>query len=313
MKPLALLTSLTLLTSSLSFAASESWMHDFEAAKKKALAEKKDLLVDFTGSDWCHWCIKLDEEVFQHDSFEKGASDQYVLVEIDFPKDQSKQSAETIAQNKKLQDLYSIQGFPSILLLDPQGRPYAQTGYQPGGPEAYLSHLAELQKQKEARDEALAKASEAKGVEKAKALIAVLNSVPEGQAVHYGDLTEEILKNDPEDVTGFAAAKATNDKLSQLETAISTAMQAKKSDEAIAAIDDFLKENDVEVEQHQQILGAKINVLLSEKNLAEAEKVINEVIALSPTTQSGQNAASFKPQLEKLKAQAKAEAEAKSE
>ena len=129
------LASLALaLTTSLATAGGDGWMTDFEAAKKKATAEKKDLLVDFTGSDWCGWCIKLSDEVFKHDAFKKGVADKYVLVELDFPKDKSKQSEATQKQNAELQKKYKIRGFPSILLMDGEGRPFAQTGYQAGAP-----------------------------------------------------------------------------------------------------------------------------------------------------------------------------------
>ena len=116
-------------------AGGEGWSHDFEAAKKQAAEQKKDLLVDFTGSDWCGWCIKLNEEVFSHDPFKTGVADKFVLVEIDFPRDKSKLSDETQKQNAMLQKQFSIQGFPTILLMDAAGLPYAQTGYQAGGPK----------------------------------------------------------------------------------------------------------------------------------------------------------------------------------
>ena len=82
------------------FAGGEGWLIDFEAAKKKAAAEKKDLLVDFTGSDWCGYCIKLSEEVFAHDAFKKGVADSCLLVEIDFPNDKTKLTDETQVQNE---------------------------------------------------------------------------------------------------------------------------------------------------------------------------------------------------------------------
>ena len=87
MKKTMLASLLLALTVSLSTAAGEGWMTDFEAAKQKAAAENKDLLVDFTGSDWCGWCIKLVDEVFKHDAFKQGAADNFVLVELDFPQD----------------------------------------------------------------------------------------------------------------------------------------------------------------------------------------------------------------------------------
>lgn len=304
MKTSTLVTSLTLLTTSLSFAGGEGWMHDFEAAKKKAAAEKKDLLVDFTGSDWCGWCIKLNEEVFQHDPFKKGIADNYILVELDYPRDKSKMDEATIAQNEKLQTSYSVQGFPTILLMDAEGRPYAQTGYQKGGPEAYVKHLADLQESKKDRDEALAAAEKAEGVEKAKALFAVLQSIPAGQEAHYGSITEEIIKNDPEDVTGFAAAKKAEEDLNTLEATIQSAMEGGETDKALAAVDDFIKTHKVKGMQKQEILGFKVNIAMAQKDFDGAAKVIDEIIAVDPDSQIGKGAAGFKPRLEQMKAQA---------
>ena len=150
MKTALTIASAIVVSSLSSFAGGEGWLHDIEAAKKKAAAENKDLFIDFTGSDWCGWCIKLNEEVFQHDPFKKGIADDFILVELDYPRDKSKLSKETIAQNEMLREKYQIQGYPTILLTDADGRPYAKTGYQKGGPESYVKHLGELQKSREA-------------------------------------------------------------------------------------------------------------------------------------------------------------------
>ena len=145
------------------FAAGDLWVTDFEKAKATAAAEGKDLLIDFTGSDWCGWCIKLRKEVFDLDAFKTAGPKNFVLVELDFPQNKSKLSKETQEQNAKLQTQFGIQGFPSIVLADAQGRPYAQTGYQAGGPDKYLPHLDELRAVKAKRDEAWKKAEGAQG------------------------------------------------------------------------------------------------------------------------------------------------------
>jgi len=126
-------------------AGEEGWLTDLETAKKVAQAEKKDILVDFTGSDWCGWCIRLKKEVFDQPQFAE-ASKYFVLVEIDFPRSKTL-APELKAKNDALAKKYNIQGFPTILLLDAQGEVYAQTGYQAGGPESYLKHLAQLRRQ----------------------------------------------------------------------------------------------------------------------------------------------------------------------
>jgi thioredoxin-related protein len=126
-------------------AAAPTWLTDLDEAKKVAAKEKKDILVDFTGSDWCGWCIKLKKEVFDLPAFEV-ATKKFVLVELDFP-NKKPQSDEVKAKNRAAQQKYGITGFPSILLMDAQGEVYARTGYQAGGPEKYVAHLQELSKQ----------------------------------------------------------------------------------------------------------------------------------------------------------------------
>ena len=139
-KKLLSLLCITFLGLAASAFAGDGWMTDFEAAKAKAKAENKPLLLDFTGSDWCGWCIKLDKEVFSKDAFKEYASAELVLVELDFPRGKG-QSAELKAQNEKLAQQYGVRGFPTILVLSPEGELIEKTGYQRGGPEAYVEHI----------------------------------------------------------------------------------------------------------------------------------------------------------------------------
>ena len=121
-------------------AAGDGWMTDFEAAKVKAKAENKPMLLDFTGSDWCGWCINLDKEVFSEAAFKDYAAAELVLVELDFARTKE-QSAELKAQNEALAKQYGVRGFPTILVLSPDGTLIDKTGYQRGGPEAYVEHI----------------------------------------------------------------------------------------------------------------------------------------------------------------------------
>ena len=124
------------------------WLTDFAAAKTKAAAEGKDILLNFSGSDWCPWCIKLDEEVFNKYYFKAHAPKYFILVNVDIPNDKSKIPLETQKQNDELVREFGIQGFPTVLLMDAQGEPYAGTGYQAGGPEKYIQHLLQLRAEK---------------------------------------------------------------------------------------------------------------------------------------------------------------------
>ena len=117
-----------------------NWEENLETALQKAKAENKAVLVNFTGSDWCQWCIRLSDEVFSKSEFEDYAEDNLILVRLDFPRN-IEQSAETKAYNNQLAQRYGVQGFPTVLLFNSQGQMVLQTGYQPGGPVSYINHL----------------------------------------------------------------------------------------------------------------------------------------------------------------------------
>jgi len=141
--PLLLATTAALSASAAS--GGSHWLADYDKAVEQARLEKKDLLVDFTGSDWCGWCIKLDDEVFSKPAFHDAATKEYVLVALDFPRDAAvKAKVPNPKRNEELRDKHDIQGFPTIMLMTADGDVYGRTGYQPGGPEKYVEHLAEL-------------------------------------------------------------------------------------------------------------------------------------------------------------------------
>lgn len=304
MKLKLIIPIISVLTAPLSFGAGDSWMTNFEAAKKKAADENKSLLIDFTGSDWCGWCIKLNEEVFQHEAFDKGVADTFVLVELDYPQDRSKLTEETIKQNAELQELYQIQGFPTILLTDAEGKPFAQTGYQQGGPEAYVTHLNELLKTKTKLTEALAKGEKAEGVEKAKALYEALQIVPEDQHHHYSDLVETIKANDPDDTTGLVAAEKEEAAMGELEVGMQAAMQSGDSDKALKLVDDYIATYKPTGKKLQETMGIKLNVFYSKQDFDGMEKVVDEMIAVDPDSEMSAQIKAFKDtQLKALRAQ----------
>lgn len=126
-------------------AAEADWIADYDEAVKIAKAEGKDLLVDFTGSDWCGWCIKLHDEVFSFEEFETYATEHFVLVALDFPKAQEiKDLVPNPERNKELGEIFGVSGYPTILLVTPDGDVFGRTGYQAGGPAKYVEHLSEM-------------------------------------------------------------------------------------------------------------------------------------------------------------------------
>jgi protein disulfide-isomerase len=130
-------------------AAELDWMTDLGKAQAKAKEENRLVLMDFTGSDWCPWCIKLRKEVFSTPEFTEYAKTNLVPVEIDFPR-QKQQPAELKKANRALQAKYEIQGYPTVVVLNRQGKKIGELGYEAGGPKPFIAKLEEL-KAKEKR------------------------------------------------------------------------------------------------------------------------------------------------------------------
>jgi len=112
---------LAFVLSAISLTAAEGWLTDLDEAKKVAAKENKAILVDFTGSDWCGWCIRLREEVFDKPEF-KEASKDFVLVELDFPRTKKLPEGQK-EKNQALSKKFNVRGFPTILLMTAEGQP----------------------------------------------------------------------------------------------------------------------------------------------------------------------------------------------
>lgn len=116
------------------------WLTDAEAARTLSAETGKPVLMNFTGSDWCGWCIKLERDVFTRPEFAAFAEEELILLKLDFPQREAI-APELAAQNEALSQKYDIKGFPTILLMGPGDQVLARTGYRPGGAGRYVDHL----------------------------------------------------------------------------------------------------------------------------------------------------------------------------
>ena len=115
----------------------ENWHTSWKDAAAESKKTGKPILADFTGSDWCGWCIKLHKEVFDTPEFKSWADKHVVLLELDFP--QKKQlPADLKKQNDELAKKYNIEGYPTVLFLKADGTEVGRSGYVKGGPSAWI-------------------------------------------------------------------------------------------------------------------------------------------------------------------------------
>jgi protein disulfide-isomerase len=134
---LGLTTALALFSAT---AAEITWLTDATKAQAQAKAEKKLVMLDFTGSDWCGWCIKLHKEVFSQPEFVEYAKTNIVAVEVDFPS-KKQLSTQQKSANDALAKKYGIQGYPTLIILDGDGKQVAQMGYVKGGAKAFIAEF----------------------------------------------------------------------------------------------------------------------------------------------------------------------------
>ncbi len=138
MKPLILLlcSFSALLPVATAGEAGPAWSTEYAAAIKTG----RPVLLNFTGSDWCVWCHRLRDEIFQTAFFTQYATESLALVELDFPRTKSL-TPELKKQNEGLARKYGVDSYPTIILLGADGRELVRLGYMQGGPKTFVREL----------------------------------------------------------------------------------------------------------------------------------------------------------------------------
>lgn len=130
---------------------SSGWITDFKKAEDEAKANHKLVFVNFTGSDWCGYCIQLDRAIFSQPQFKDYAKKNLVLLEIDFPSQRGTrwkaQPLDLKRQNMELAQRFEVEAFPTLVVLDGQGKTlWRYEGYYMGGLNAFLAELDKVRK-----------------------------------------------------------------------------------------------------------------------------------------------------------------------
>ena len=124
----------------------EGWLTDVNEAVALAKKENKAVMLEFTGSDWCPPCIAMKKNVFSKEEFLEKASEKFVLVHLDFPRG----NPELREKNMPLAKEYKIEGYPTIVLLDGEGKEFTRFfASQYPTVEKFLAHLDQSLEKKE--------------------------------------------------------------------------------------------------------------------------------------------------------------------
>lgn len=199
-------TFFTLLSSVAAWAIPASTETDLAIALEKAQKTKSSMLVEFTGSDWCPPCKHLRATVLDKPDFEKFLADKGLMfVELDYPRKEEALTPEVRKARDEVRFRYGVRGFPSVLLLDSAGNPYAVIVGPGKSPAHYYEQLEQaLSVEKEFKTAVAAAMAQETGTPRAEALAAALSKLPPNFQVFQKDLIREIIAADPEDLLGFS-------------------------------------------------------------------------------------------------------------
>jgi len=275
------------------------WVGNLNDAKKAAAAQKKDMLIYFSGSGWDSGTKKIESEVFDNEEFKKEAPKSYVLLNFDFPRDFRKDPAS--APKVKIGESYGIGRLPTVILADQDGRPYSITGYKKGGAESYLKYLASLKENGAKIQKALADAAGQNGEEKAKSLISAVELTPRSAwETHYAKELEEIKKADPEGKTGFIASIEKEKAVKEERAQYQKLFAAKNYDEVIKNATASL--GALKGEDAQRVIMYKIQALAGQKKYAEAKAELDVMGKMAPETTMGKSVDRYKQIVDRMKA-----------
>lgn len=294
--------------------AGSSWETDLDSALKKAEGTSQNVLVEFTGSDWCGYCKILKKNVLDSDAFAEAAKDKFVLVELDFPRQKS-MDPEQAKKNNVWKNKLKISGYPTIVLMDAQGKPYGNLIGSVKTTEDFMKIVNTWDKKKEQRDQLFAEAEKAEGLDKAKLLAKALSMMPDD---YYHSFYTEALDNikalDPKDEIGLQARllrKDTLEKQSEALMGIFMKYRNQNMDQELAKLSpeekqkamkteflEVLEKPDTLPEIKQRILfQTEYTAAAMNRDINKMIEALNKVAAVDPLTEEGKHAASLVVQL----------------
>lgn len=187
------------------------WMTDLEAARTRAAAENKAVLVNFTGSDWCGYCIRMKRDVLDKQEFLDYTKDKFVLLEVDVPRHKKLDRAE-LERRRNVCRQYGVVGFPTMVTLSATGEMLG--GW--GGAQRDVASVIPLLELALERQKKLTAARQLQGVERARVLMEVYQDFPKGFKMAAEALRKEIQECDPEDTMGLKEQTAADAQMNEL-------------------------------------------------------------------------------------------------
>lgn len=242
-----------------SSAADDKWLSRLDEAERLAVRDSKDLFILFTGTAWCAPCVQFETDVLSRIEFLDSAKS-FILVKLEYPISDEELPPQQRKDLTAWRERYGIRAFPTAILTDAMGRPYAVTGDIGLGAKEYGRHLWNLREAHDRRDTALLNMSKAQGVEKARLLDVALSAVasaPDKNSTgtqnailvrFYRQQIEQIIDLDSENAAGLREkyrvildAEAAGDRVADMHARFAAAMKVGGAKAALKLVDQELE------------------------------------------------------------------------
>ena len=293
-----------------SYCTAAEWGTDLDQALAVAAKDNRPVLVEFTGSDWCHWCMVLREKVLNTPEFEAFVAEKgLLLVELDYPSTPGKATSEQMAVREQVLRKYDVKGFPTVLLTDAKGQPFAMLAGSAEGPRQYTGRIQAALDAKAQYDAALAAADRLEGVERAQALVKALELLPPECRLLQADVLEDIMRNDAEDVTGIRKARELATRLKEQRKMLSEFVEkARDRDEEahLRKAGELLKREDLLPPIRMAIYIHVSNYYVARQDLAKTLEYLKAAVEVAPESREAKNLQPWINTLEKKLAEQKA-------
>ena len=265
-------------------------------AQKEARAQKKDVLMIFSGAKWQKASQDFDKTILKSEAFKKGTEKDFIQVVVDCPR----QRAEAHKELLTLQQTYRFREMPSVVLTDSAGRPYAYTGIREKEPEAYLKHLMEFHKVRVERDRLFAEAREAEGIERAKLIIEGLKGMPQSMIRDfYAPELTAIVKADPKGETSYVKEIEKAEDLRNEQARFGMLMRNRQYDEVIKSAK--AEGAKLKGEDAQRMKIYEIQALAAQEKFDEASKEVEVMAKMAPDSEYGKQSESYLTSLKNAK------------
>ena len=295
MKSIALLLT-TLITSPLTLMA-ETPKQQLAAAQKIASAEKKDLLMIFSGVEWHRASQDFAASTLKTEAFKKGIAKDFVQVLFEVPRERAKAHKELL----ELQQTYRFRELPSMVLTDAGGRPYAYTGARDQDVTACLKSLSEFHKVRVERDRLFTAAVKAKGMKRAEFLVTALKSMPQDMVRDfYSAELATIASADPKGKTGYVKEIEEAEVQRKRRERFAMFFQNKQYDQVIMAA--RAEGAKLKGEQAQMLKVYEIQALASQNKFDEALKEVEVMKEMAPESVLGKRSSNYLAALNNAKA-----------